>query len=616
MVRDFADARTRVGAELQSLSAFREISVLRSTILALLFLIQFIPAGSAYAQWTIIHGKNNAVTRNVPGEMSKTAADVRRRGGVLKSIAFAPGGGWVMLYNKNDLLARGIPDDAYQALTEKANRGAELKSIAFTPDGGWVVLFDKNGHVESKIPDEASSKLRELAEQGADLKSVGFAPSGGWVVLYGMNALFARNIPEEAYQAMIDPGRKNTELRCAAFHPLGGWALLFEKGLVVSENLPGDVQKSLTDLQKRKSDLRWVAFDPHLVIPFAEDEEQSRAAILERMRHHKVPGLGIALIDDGKLQWARGYGVLHAGQEQAVNDQTRFQAASISKPVAALAALRFVQQGKLKLDADVNGSLTSWKVPDTPLTRRKPPLLRQVLSHTAGFTVHGFGGYPRGEPVPTLKQILDGEPPANSEAIRIELAPGTKWQYSGGGYCVLQQLLEDVSGKSFPELMREQALQPVGMSWSSFDQSPGEEEVAHRSTAHTAEGEPIAGNWHVYPEMAAAGLWTTPRDLALFVIALSQAHQGKGEAILQPTLIKAMLAPQPQSDGFGLGLAIAGKGKTLSFSHGGSNAGFRCHLIGFPAAGKGAVVMTNSDSGDRLIHEVATGLRMAYDWPE
>jgi len=188
--------------------------------------------------------------------------------------------------------------------------------------------------------------------------------------------------------------------------------------------------------------------------------------------------------------------------------------------------------------------------------------------------------------------------------------------YSGGGYCVLQQLLEDVSGQPFPQLMREQVLDPVKMAQSTFEQSPPEEQASRRSTAHDVEGQPISGDWHLYPEMAAAGLWTTPSDLARFVMALSNANRGDDDAVLSPALLKAMLTPQPQSDSFGLGVLIAGKGKVQSFSHGGANAGFRCLLVGLPAAGKGVVIMTNSDSGDPLIHEIAAGVKRAYDWPE
>jgi CubicO group peptidase (beta-lactamase class C family) len=190
----------------------------------------------------------------------------------------------------------------------------------------------------------------------------------------------------------------------------------------------------------------------------------------ERMRVHKVPGVSIAVIDSFRIVWARGYGVREAGGTDSVTTETLFQAASISKPVAALAALRLVQEGVLDLDEDVNRKLKSWKIPDSRFTTTQPVTLRRMLSHSAGLTVHGFRGYASTEPVPTVLQIVNGEPPANSRAIRVDTFPGARWRYSGGGYTVMQQLLVDVSGKPFPELMRTQVLDPLGMKHSTYEQ--------------------------------------------------------------------------------------------------------------------------------------------------
>jgi CubicO group peptidase (beta-lactamase class C family) len=333
------------------------------------------------------------------------------------------------------------------------------------------------------------------------------------------------------------------------------------------------------------------------------------------MAHHKVSGLGVAVLNDGTLAWARGYGVLRAGTKTAVTSHSRFQAASISKPVTALAALRLVQQGKLSLDQNANEKLVSWKIPDNEFTRRRPPTLRQLLSHTAGFTVHGFGGYERGAAIPSLVQVLDGKPPANSAAVRVELLPGTKVQYSGGGYCVVQQLIEDVGGKPFPRLMHELVLKRVGMQDSTFEQPLPNELTAHAATGHDGDGRPLGGSWHVYPEMAAAGLWTTPADLACYVLALSQAHQRGSSELLAADQVHAMFTRQMGDADAGLGIFLGGSGQSLSFSHNGANAGFRCQFIGFPATGQGAVIMTNSDNGDGLMGELIESLRIEYQWP-
>ncbi|HEV3023349.1 MAG TPA: serine hydrolase domain-containing protein, partial [Pirellulales bacterium] len=469
-------------------------------------------ARGAAAQWVVVHGKNSAASESLPSEVGKTLADLRKRGVELKSLTFAPGGGWVVLYDKNGLLARNIPDEAFKTLTEQAKQGAQLKSIAFTPGGGWVVLFDKNGLVARGIPDEAFQVLTEQAKQGAELKSISFMPGGGWVALFNKNNLFARNIPDEAFAKLNEFAKRGAELKSVAFAPGGGWTILFDRNGLFARNIPDETFKALTGLQAEGAEIKSLSFAAGPLLRLAKDDRASRDAVLKRMAQHKVSGLGVAVLNDGTLAWARGYGVLRAGTKTAVTSHSRFQAASISKPVTALAALRLVQMGKLSLDQNANEKLVSWKIPDNEFTRRRPPTLRQLLSHTAGFTVHGFGGYERGAAIPSLADVLDGTPPANSAAVRVEFLPGTKVQYSGGGYCVVQQLLQDVGGKPFPRLMHELVLKPVDMHDSTFEQPLPKELTAHAATGHDGGGRPLGRSWHVYPEMAAAGLWTTPAD--------------------------------------------------------------------------------------------------------
>ncbi len=328
------------------------------------------------------------------------------------------------------------------------------------------------------------------------------------------------------------------------------------------------------------------------------------------MASHKAPGLGVALIDNFEVKWARGYGLIQAGGLEPVTPHTRFQAASISKPVTALAALRLVQKGKLKLDEPLNGKLQTWKVPDNEFTRRKLPTLRMVLDHGAGFSVHGFGGYEAGAPVPSLIQVLNGQPPANSTAIRVVFTPGSKFQYSGGGYTVLQTLMQDVTKTPFARTMQDLVLQPLAMKDSTFEQPlPDGIEAA---VAHI-DGAAIPGRRHVYPELAAAGLWTTPADLARFVIAIQKAKRGDQDAILSPELTKEML--RAQNGGAGLGVMLGGKGRSDTFAHNGSNAGFECGFLGFAETGQGAVLMTNAQGGQALIDELIESLRAECGWP-
>ena len=266
--------------------------------------------------------------------------------------------------------------------------------------------------------------------------------------------------------------------------------------------------------------------------------------IQAEMAKRKVVGLSLAVIQGGKIVKARGYGTIGGGSGGAggaggatpVTTDTLFQAGSISKSVSALGALRLVERGQLSLDEDVNARLKGWKLPDSDATVDRKVTVRGILSHTAGLTVHGFPGYAAGKPVPTLVQVLDGTPPANTPAIRVDVAPGSLWRYSGGGYTVLQELMGDVTGKPFPGLLRTLVLAPIGMSHSSFQQPLPPERAALTATGHLADRSAVEGRWHVYPEMAAAGLWTTPSDLARFAMEIQRTLAGANAAALRRTL--------------------------------------------------------------------------------
>lgn len=336
--------------------------------------------------------------------------------------------------------------------------------------------------------------------------------------------------------------------------------------------------------------------------------------LADRMKFYKTPGVSLAVINNGRIEWARGYGVREAGGDVAVTPETLFQAASISKPVAAMAALRLVQEGKLNLDEDVNRKLVTWKVPENEFTREKKVTLRGLLSHSAGLTVHGFAGYARDSQLPTLLQVLDGVKPANSALIRVDTTPGTKYRYAGGGYVVLQQLLMDVTGKQFQTLMRDTVLKRIGMAHSTYEQPLPKERWAQAAVGYMPTGEKVQGDWHTYPEMAAAGLWTTPSDLARFAIENQQAIAGKSGQVLSQEMARQMLTPQV--GGWGLGLSVAGSGQSARFSHGGANEGFRCLLVAYINTGQGAVVMTNSDSGSGLGEEIFRSIAQEYGWTD
>jgi CubicO group peptidase (beta-lactamase class C family) len=345
---------------------------------------------------------------------------------------------------------------------------------------------------------------------------------------------------------------------------------------------------------------------PSIVI---QGEPVQTATLAERMEHHGVPGVSIAVINDGKIEWARGYGFADVEEGKAVTVSTLFQAASISKPVAATAALKFVQDRRLDLDENVNRKLVSWKVPENEHTAVKSVTLRGLVTHSAGMTVHGFPGYARSDDIPATRGVLDGE--GNTDPIRVDIDPGSRWRYAGGGYTVMQQLLTDVSGKPFPQIMRENVLEPFGMSASTYEQPLPESRWPDAATGYRSNGNPVEEKWHVYPEMAAAGLWTTPSDLARYAIQLQQAYAGRSNSVLSTQMARQMLTPD--TNNWGLGPAIQDDG--ARFGHGGANEGFRCQLTAFIEGGKGAAIMTNSDSGSELAEEILLTIGAVYDWP-
>jgi len=333
------------------------------------------------------------------------------------------------------------------------------------------------------------------------------------------------------------------------------------------------------------------------------------------MAHYSVPGVSVAVINDFKIEWAKGYGTKDVETGDPVNPDTLFQAASISKPVATSAALNYVEKGVLDLDEDVNTKLVSWKVPENDFTSEKKVTLRGLLSHTAGLTVHGFPGYAQGREIPTLIQILDGEKPANTAPIRVDILPG-RYRYSGGGYTVMQLLLIDVFKNPFPEQLKKITLDPLDMKRSTYEQPLPELLQDNAAVAHRRNGKPIKGKWHTYPEMAAAGLWTTPTDLCKFAIELMQSRAGRSNKLLSQSITNEMLTVVDTGSNYGLGLSVRGKGDEFNFGHGGSNEGYRCYLVAYPEKGQGAAIMTNSDRGGRLNEEILCALATEYGWKD
>ena len=334
----------------------------------------------------------------------------------------------------------------------------------------------------------------------------------------------------------------------------------------------------------------------------------------ELMQRFRVPGVSIAVIWDNKIHWAKAYGVADAESGQAVDTGTVFQAASISKPVFAMSVVKLAQDGRVSLDADVNAYLKSWRVPTSELTRNQPVTLRSLLSHTSGAADgFGFPGYDPSAARPTLLQILNGEQPSNVGPVKFARVPYAGFQYSGGGLTLAQLAVQDVTGRPFAELMRETVLAPAGMMNSSYEQPISQALATRAAKAHNGGGRRMGAPWHVYPEQAAAGLWTTPSDLARFAMELQKGIRGPKGAVLSHPSAMEMIAPTG-AGGYGIGVAIELRGQGWYFSHGGSNWGYQCHMMAHVRKGYGVAIMTNGDAGGALINELENRIAAAYDW--
>lgn len=327
-----------------------------------------------------------------------------------------------------------------------------------------------------------------------------------------------------------------------------------------------------------------------------------------------VPGAGIAVIRDFEIHWAKGYGIADVEDGRRVHIDTRFQAASISKPVAAMAVMKAVQDGLFGLDDDINTILRSWRLDGGAFTYNRAVTPRSLTSHTSGLgDGFGFPGYAPGAALPTVVQILNGDPPSNVGPVFMEREPMTFYEYSGGGVTVMQQALVDARRQPFADLMRNQVLEPIGMTSSSYEQPLESSTATQAARAHDGEGQSMGPKWHVYPELAAAGLWTTPTDLARFAIEVQQSAQGESNLVLSKAMVREMLDPVGVGP-FAVGFTVDRRGEGWYFSHGGSNWGFRALMIAHKVKGYGFVMMTNSDRGNALIEEIRRRVERVYGW--
>lgn len=349
------------------------------------------------------------------------------------------------------------------------------------------------------------------------------------------------------------------------------------------------------------------------LMPAVRFQGESLWTLEARMKHYNVPGVSIAVIKNSKVIWTKTYGFADVESKIPVNSKTLFQAASMSKPVSVYAALTEVEAGKINPDADINSYLKSWKVPENEFTKEKKVTFKNMVSHTAGFTVSGFPGYENGKPIPTLVQVLNGQSPANTPAVFVDKTPGTPFRYAGGGYCVLQQMLIDLEGKDFATIMKEKVLLPLDMKNSTFSQPLSDIQSQFAATAYNQDGVRVPGKSHTYPEQAAAGLWTTPEDLAKFVIDVQNTLSGKSSKVISQKTAQQFTTPF--IDPFmGLGIFLEDRRGHMYFNHGGWNEGFSSRFIASKTSGDGIVVLTNTNKPD-FVEELVRSVAEVYHWP-
>jgi CubicO group peptidase (beta-lactamase class C family) len=334
--------------------------------------------------------------------------------------------------------------------------------------------------------------------------------------------------------------------------------------------------------------------------------------LAERMKHYHCNGVSIAVIKDYKIEWARGYGFADSAEQRPVTTSTLFLAGSNSKSLNAVGLLKLAQDGKIDLYTDINQYLKTWKFPYDSLSNGKKITIANLLSHTGGLTVHGFPGYEVGDTLPTITEILNGKRPANTAAIRSMYEPGLKSEYSGGGVTISQLVVQDVTGQPYDVWMWENVLKPMGMDLSSYTEPPPSNKASLLATGYYNDGKPVKGKYHIYPEMAAAGLWTNATDLAKYVIETELALEGKSQKVLNRKMTELRLTPYIDKEA-AFGVFIKNKDGAKYFTHGGVDEGFVSQYVGSFEGGNGVVVMTNTYN-TAMFDEIINSVAKVYDW--
>jgi len=359
------------------------------------------------------------------------------------------------------------------------------------------------------------------------------------------------------------------------------------------------------------------------LMPYAQvvGKEVQKFNIEDRMRFYHVPAISIAIINNGEIEWAKAYGLADSSTNEKATTKTLFQAGSISKSLNAACIQLLVRENKLNLSNDFRTYLKTWKFPENEFSKDSKITIQNLLNHTAGFTVHGFNGYAKGDSIPSINQTLDGKRPANNSKIESFINPNERYEYSGGGITVLQKILQDNFDKNYARLLKVKILNPLKMGNSTFSRPLPISFQRFAATGYMNRKDiglnhaEVPGKFHTYPELAAAGLWTTSLDLAKFVIAIQESLKGRKNSLFDSTLMRSFLIPiQPNTDA-AMGFFYEKLGGQEYFYHGGGTWGFTSTFYGTFNSGQGLVIMTNSDNG-MIVSEIYRSIAKVYNWKD
>lgn len=603
--------------------------------------------------------------RFIPQEAHDQMGAFQDTGNGIRCFAFtSDGNGWVIITSDNDIFARNIPDECFEKLKEYREQEINIIWVSFSPEGGnrWSIITQK-GFFNRNIPEELHERMGIMHSQNKKIKCVAFPPDGGnrWVIISEKD-FYARNIPDECFQIMRNINGGQRKVHMVAFEPDGGW-LVLANDYMFARNIDDECFSRLNAFRNSGREISLVAFDMDRRgwsiisnqrrtkvindLPREFELQFSSGSIWKTMRGQNVVGAAVAVVENNQVSWAGGYGHIKIGEGHAIHPETVFQVASISKPLTALGILRLVQDGELGLDDDVTNIIDSdeWSPvrtnaaiinrvqlsintePDTCTTGndggcQNAVTIRRLLSHSAGTTVWGFGDFNSG-PFPTTDQILNGQSPAVNGTVQINYTPGTNARYSGGGFMVLQKVIEETTGISFRRWMKENVLDPLGMSDSFFGLTVPSKYVRDRNAAvaHRSDGTTYSVDRLSDPAFAAASLHSTVLDLSRVIIMVNQGGAIDGNQFLEQNLINTMLTRQHNfSNGVGTRVGLSfhlssnnQNDTSFNYRHGGTCTGFESELRGYPNRNAGVVALTNTNRTG-FDNQIAGAVSSTYNW--